>query len=283
MESRILVLGAGFGGLELATLLSDAFGDNAGVTLIEGTDSFVFGSAKLDVMFAKAAPEDVRLRYADFGKPGVRLLRETITAIDPEARRVTTNAGTHEADFLVVALGADYDFDATPGLAESGSEFYSVGGAERMREMLPTFTRGRAIVGVCGAPFKCPPAPSEAALLSHEYLPKSNTSARAAEPAGSTADGWSEISCWRRPFSCRRPAARAIEILRGFDSRRLHFPVQPSPFSIATNAPARPRDPDDPFRADARVAGELRLVSAAQRGAVRRHPRAVDAPPRPRA
>jgi sulfide:quinone oxidoreductase len=170
MESRILVLGAGFGGLELATLLSDAFGDNAGVTMIDGSDSFVFGYAKLDVMFGKAAPEDVRLRYADFGKPGVRLLRETITAIDPEARRVTTNSGTHEADFLVVALGADYDFDATPGLAESGSEFYSVGGAERMREVLPTFTRGRAIVGVCGAPFKCPPAPSEAALLLHEYL-----------------------------------------------------------------------------------------------------------------
>jgi sulfide:quinone oxidoreductase len=170
VETRIVVLGAGFAGLELATVLSVAMGDDAGVTLIEGNDAFVFGYSKLDVMFGRAAPEDVRLRYADFIKPGVRFLRETVTAIDPETRRVTTNAGVHEADVLVVALGADYDFDATPGLAELGSEFYSVGGAERLRNVLPAFTSGRAIVGVCGAPFKCPPAPSEAALLLHDYL-----------------------------------------------------------------------------------------------------------------
>src|SRR5439155_12154187 len=41
---------------------------------------------------------------------------------------------------------------------------------ERLAELLPTFSSGRAIIGVCGAPFKCPPAPSEAALLLHDYL-----------------------------------------------------------------------------------------------------------------
>ena len=121
-------------------------------------------------MFGRSTPESVRIPYADFRKPGVRFLRETVTAIDAVARRVTTDVGVHEADVLVVALGADYDFDATPGLAEGGNEFYSVAGAERLRELLPTFERGRAIVGVCGAPFKCPPAPSEAALLLHDSL-----------------------------------------------------------------------------------------------------------------
>lgn len=71
---------------------------------------------------------------------------------------------------LVVALGADYDLAATPGLSEGGNEFYSFAGAERLREVLPTFSKGRAIVGVTSAPFKCPPAPSEAALLLHDYL-----------------------------------------------------------------------------------------------------------------
>jgi sulfide:quinone oxidoreductase len=170
VSARFVVLGAGFGGLELATLLSQALGSDAGITLIDENDAFVFGYAKLDVMFGREAPDEVRLPYADFVKPGVRFLRETITAIDPEARRVTTNNAVHEADVLVVALGADYDFDATPGLAEGGNEFYSVGGAERLRDVLPSFARGRAIVGVCGAPFKCPPAPSEAALLLHDYL-----------------------------------------------------------------------------------------------------------------
>src|SRR5262249_39995010 len=76
----------------------------------------------------------------------------------------------HEADVLVVALGADYDFDATPGLAEEGNEFYSIAGAQRLAELLPGFRNGHAVVGVCGTPYKCPPAPSECALLLHDYL-----------------------------------------------------------------------------------------------------------------
>lgn len=172
MRSRIVILGAGFGGLELATVLSEALGDDADVTLIDQGAAFVFGYAKLDVMFGHAELDAVRLPYADFAKRGVQLTRETITAIDPEARRVTTDVAVHEADVLVVALGADYDFDATPGLAAGGNEFYSVAGAERLRNVLSTFTRGHAIIGVCGAPFKCPPAPSEAALLLHDYLTK---------------------------------------------------------------------------------------------------------------
>jgi sulfide:quinone oxidoreductase len=170
VRSRIVVLGAGFGGLELSTMLSEALGDTVDVTLIDKNDTFVFGFSKLDVMFGRTPPDTVRLAYGEIAKPGVRVLRETITAIDPEARRVTTDAGVHEADVLVIALGADYDMDATPGLAEGGNEFYSVAGAERLAGIIPTFSRGHALIGVCGAPFKCPPAPSECALLLDDEL-----------------------------------------------------------------------------------------------------------------
>jgi len=170
MSTRVVILGAGFGGLELATTLSEGLGDKADVTLIDKGEAFVFGYSKLDVMFGRTSPEAVRLAYRDIAKSGVRVVKATVTAIDPENRRVSTDGGEYEADALVVALGADYDMDATPGLAEGGNEFYSVAGAERLAELLPTFTHGRAIVGVCGAPFKCPPAPSETALLLHEYL-----------------------------------------------------------------------------------------------------------------
>jgi sulfide:quinone oxidoreductase len=170
MKLRVVVLGAGFGGLELSSMLSEAIGDGLDLTLIDKSDSFVFGYSKLDVMFGRKTPEAVRIPYRSIAKPGVRFCQQTITAIDPEARRVTTDGGTHEADVMVVALGADYDVSATPGLAEAGNEFYSVAGAERLREILPTFSAGRAIVGVTSAPFKCPPAPSEAALLLHDYL-----------------------------------------------------------------------------------------------------------------
>lgn len=170
VTTSVLVLGAGFGGLELAARLSEELGDEAGVTLIDRSDAFVFGFSKLDVLFGRQGPDAVRLPYADIASPGVRFEQAAITAIDPEARRVETDAGTFEADVVVVALGADLDPDATPGLTEAGNEFYSVPGAEAARETLSRFDGGTAIVGICGAPYKCPPAPSEAALLLDEHL-----------------------------------------------------------------------------------------------------------------
>jgi sulfide:quinone oxidoreductase len=171
MKSRVLILGAGFGGLELCTALSERFGKDADVTMIDKADAFAFGFSKLDVLFGKSTLDAIKLPYAEVVKPGVRLLRETIAKIDPEHRRVTTNAGTHEADVLVIALGADYDYDATPGLAQAG-EFYSLSGAEKMAARLPSFAKGRVLIAVGGAPYKCPPAPSECALLLHDYLMK---------------------------------------------------------------------------------------------------------------
>jgi sulfide:quinone oxidoreductase len=172
MKQRVLVLGAGFGGLELTTILSEEIGDRIDLTLIDKNDTFYFGFSKFDVMFGHKTTDAVRLSYKRIVKPGVKFCQETIASIDPVAKRVTTNNATYEADILVIALGADYDIQATPGLAEGGNEFYSFKGAERLREVLPTFSKGKVIVGVCGAPFKCPPAPSEAALLMHDYLVK---------------------------------------------------------------------------------------------------------------
>jgi len=170
MTTSVLVLGAGFGGLELSSRLAHELGDQVEVTLVDRADAFVFGFSKLDVLFGKRTLEDVRLPYRDLATPNVRFRRETVTAIDPGARRVVTDRGAYAADVLVVALGADYDVAATPGLAEVGHEFYSVAGAEALRDVLPSFRAGTAIVGVCAAPFKCPPAPSEAAILLDEHL-----------------------------------------------------------------------------------------------------------------
>jgi sulfide:quinone oxidoreductase len=169
MKKRILVLGAGFGGLELTTRLSETFGDAIEVTLIDQNDTFYFGFSKLDVMFGLKARDSILLPYGKFLKPGVRFLQETISAVDPVAKRVTTDRGTYEADFLVVALGADYDFAATPGLADA-TEFYTLAGATKLGGLLKTFTKGRVLISVASSPYKCPPAPSEAALMMHDYL-----------------------------------------------------------------------------------------------------------------
>ena len=170
MRTRVVVLGAGFGGLELTTILSSTLGKAIDVVLIDKADSFVFGFSKLDVMFGRQTAAQVHHPYKDIVKPGVRVVQSVVRSIDPAARRVVTDAGAFDADVLVVALGADYDVAATPGLAEGGHEFYSVAGATALREVLPRFEGGPAIVGVTGRTFKCPPAPSETALLLHDYL-----------------------------------------------------------------------------------------------------------------
>ena len=164
------MLGAGFGGLELTTRLSAELGDEVDVVLIDRTESFVFGFSKLDVMFGRTTAEAVRHPYRNIVKPGVRFVQASVTGIDPATRRVTTDAGDFEADVLVVALGAELDPAATPGLVEGGNEFYTEEGAFATREVLAGFGGGDCIVAVTSTPFKCPPAPSETALLLHEHL-----------------------------------------------------------------------------------------------------------------
>ena len=89
------------------------------MTIIDRSDAFIFGYSKLDVMFGRATLDAVRLPYKTFAKPGVHLLRETVTDINPATRRVKTDAGVHDCDILVVALGADYDLaDSWAGIRE---------------------------------------------------------------------------------------------------------------------------------------------------------------------
>jgi sulfide:quinone oxidoreductase len=167
---RVVVLGAGFAGLELTTRLSDELGDEVDVVLVDRTDDFVFGFSKLDVMFGRTLPEAVRHPYRDLVKPGVTFVSASVDSIDPTAKRVETSAGTFDADVLVIVLGADLDPGATPGLVEGGHEFYTEAGAFALRDVIASFEGGRVIVGVTRPPFKCPPAPSETVLLMHDSL-----------------------------------------------------------------------------------------------------------------
>src|SRR4051794_11340075 len=169
-QEHVIILGAGFGGLELAACLSAALPERLSITLIDHNNGFTFGFSKLDVLYGRQTPEQVEISYDAVAMPGVEFRREHITAIDPAARRVVTDAATYDADILVVALGADYNHAATPGFVEGGFEFYTVAGAQRLGERLETFDGGDVLLAILGVPFKCPPAPYEAALLLHEHL-----------------------------------------------------------------------------------------------------------------
>ena len=136
VRSRVVILGAGFGGLELTTILSEALGDGLDLTLIDERP------LRLRLLEAR---RDVRPQDADAVRLAVQQHREAGRALSAgdDHRDRSRGAPRHDRRrhlrrrVLVVALGADYDVDATPGLAEGGNEFYSVAGAERLREVLP--------------------------------------------------------------------------------------------------------------------------------------------------
>ena len=178
---RVVVLGAGFAGLELTTRLSDEFGDAADVVLIDESDAFVFGFSKLDVMFGRLA--------AGGGASPVSRHRQTrgpVRAVDDPvdrsrgagasrptpARSTPTSSWWRSAPISHPA--------ATPGLVEGGHEFYTVDGAFALRDVLAEFDGGRVVVGVTSTPFKCPPAPSETALLMHDFLTRRGLRERSA-------------------------------------------------------------------------------------------------------
>jgi sulfide:quinone oxidoreductase len=168
---HVVVLGAGFAGLELTSRLSESLAGEVRVTLIDRNDAFMFGFSKLDILFDRADRADVLIPYRLLEKPGVEFRQERITAIDPAARQVTTDGGSYDADVLVVALGAGYDVAATPGFAEGGFEYYSIAGAEKLRDtQFGGFKGGTILFGVLGQPYKCPPAPFEGAFLLHDRL-----------------------------------------------------------------------------------------------------------------
>ena len=169
---RVVVLGAGFGGLELTTRLSEELGDDVDVVLIDQSRR-----VRLRVLEAR---RDVRASARRRGAPPLRATssspacgscRRPCTSIDPVAKRVETDAGTFDADILVVALGADLRPGGDARAARGGPRVLHGGRRLRAAATCSTgFDGGRVIVGVTSTPFKCPPAPSETALLMHDYL-----------------------------------------------------------------------------------------------------------------
>ena len=69
----VLILGAGFGGLELAACLSESFVDEVRIVLVDKNDSFTFGFSKLEILFNGQSPHAVRLPVRGPGACGCRV------------------------------------------------------------------------------------------------------------------------------------------------------------------------------------------------------------------
>jgi sulfide:quinone oxidoreductase len=171
----ILILGGGVGGLVAASRLRKKLAPEHRVVLIEREAQFTFQPSFLWLMIGWRMREQIRRPLAALERKGIELVRGNIEHIDPESRTVRVGEHTYVGDYLVVALGADLAPAAIPGLAEAGHNFYSLNGAEALREARLQMREGRLVVLVAGVPFKCPAAPYEAAMLLEHDCRKRNT------------------------------------------------------------------------------------------------------------
>lgn len=161
--ARILVLGGGFGGLAAATTLRE-FAPDDDIVLVARDDRFAMGFAKLwDLSGQRPLASGTRsLHQID----GVTFVQAEITAVDPGSRSVETSTGGLEGDGMIVALGARPSPDHRQLLTGPGShDLYDAAALPAIRSDLDELRRGRVVVSILGGPFKCPPAPYEAALI----------------------------------------------------------------------------------------------------------------------
>lgn len=169
--ANVLILGGGFGGLAAAHELRALLGDGHDITLVDRADEFYMGFAKLWDLGGIRPLSEGTLSLSRLESRGIGFVRSTISAIDPEARTVTTAGGTLTADALLVALGAGANPAHVEMLSADGAhDLYDAAHLAAMRRDLEAVASGRVVISILGGPFKCPPAPYEAALMVDELL-----------------------------------------------------------------------------------------------------------------
>jgi sulfide:quinone oxidoreductase len=165
-----LVLGGGVGGLVAAHRLRKLLPAGHRVVLVEREERHVFAPSLLWVMTGARSLHSVSRPLAGLGRKGIEVVRGEIEEIDPVGRSARVDGRTVAADFLVVALGADFAPELVPGLAEGGSTFCTPTGAEAVREAMDAFAGGRLVLLTAAPAYKCPAAPYEAAMLLDDLL-----------------------------------------------------------------------------------------------------------------
>ena len=165
-----MILGGGFGGLTVATELRERLADDHEVVLVDRRETFVMGLRKLWELVGRDRLADGSRARAALSDRGIRVVLADVQAIDPQARSAAVGGSTIEADYLVVALGAEPRPDLVGGLAEHGHDVWDVAGVPAASEALAQFEGGRIAVVIAGVPYPCPPAPYECAMLVDEHL-----------------------------------------------------------------------------------------------------------------
>ncbi len=173
-----LILGGGFGGISAANTLRRLLGPEHVITVVDPSDRFYVGAGKTWIMLGERSFEQISQARRDLLDTGVALVQAEVVGLDLPNRGAATSAGPLGWNHLVIALGAELSLERVPGLAAAHT-FYTVEGAERLRGELERFDGGDVVILIPKLPFKCPPAPYEAALLLAEAFERRGLADRA--------------------------------------------------------------------------------------------------------
>lgn len=165
----IVVLGGGIGGVVAANRLRRLLGREHRVVLVDRNAWHSFAPSFTWVMLGMRDPGRINGDLLRLRRKGIEVITASVTGIDLEGRRVAMGERELTYDYLVVALGAEYTAEGIPGLGTAWT-FYTLEGADGLREELPKFKGGRIAIVVSGMPFKCPAAPYEGALLLDHFF-----------------------------------------------------------------------------------------------------------------
>jgi sulfide:quinone oxidoreductase len=189
MAHTIIVLGAGIGGVVAANELRKRSEKADRIILVDRNPIHLFAPSLLWLAVGSRTANQIQRPVGALLRRGIEFVQGNVDSIDPTNRVATVDGRRLAADAMVIALGAELAPDAIPGLAEAGHNFYTLDGAQSLRDAFKAFKGGRIVVMTAGALYKCPAAPYEAAMLIEAALrkrgvrEKTTIEMHAAEPA----------------------------------------------------------------------------------------------------
>jgi len=171
MGMRILILGAGFGGLAAANMLRKTLSQDHRVIVIDRKKSFMMGLVKLWILDGSRNLEESQTSLHALNAKGIEYMNDEVVKVDTALSRVLArDLGWIEYDYLIVALGAELVPEMMIGFKERGYNLYDAQQVPALRERLLSLKSGRVAIVIMGIPYKCPPAPYEAAMIISNLL-----------------------------------------------------------------------------------------------------------------
>ncbi|MGB9709477.1 MAG: NAD(P)/FAD-dependent oxidoreductase [Infirmifilum sp.] len=169
---KVVIVGGGGGGAILANLLPH---DEFSVTVIDRSPYHHFQPGNLWIAFKGVKKEKFLRPIRELLKPQVSFLNDSVVEVNLSERYVKTAGGKHlEYDYIVLASGAELDYDAIPGhreLLEKFGDFYSSPeNAEKLYHSLRSMSAGRFVIAIADPIYKCPPGPHKGAFLSWDFF-----------------------------------------------------------------------------------------------------------------